>query len=197
IRFREREQRKYACRAIWIEAGRPAATQQVRAAHSILSGLAAALYGALHMRLLFDQYRIEAPPWMHPAAELRQAHAGVEQLFLRLFRGEAIVNDGVVQLLQRAQEDLLATAVTAETAGSPSVLAILASREAAARDYFLGGLLAFTDLFDGPAQANRWRLSRPGGATPHDGALLARIFRSQASDLRSVLQSLRARNTQI
>ncbi|HEY2325094.1 MAG TPA: M1 family metallopeptidase, partial [Thermoanaerobaculia bacterium] len=47
IRFREREQRKYACRAIWIEAGRPAATQQVRAAHSILSGLAAALYGAL------------------------------------------------------------------------------------------------------------------------------------------------------
>jgi hypothetical protein len=198
IRFREREQRKYACRMIWIDAGRPAATPQIRAAHSVLSGLAAALYGALHMRLLFDQYRLEAPSWMHPAAELRQAHAGVEQLFLRLFRGEAILNDAVVQLIRRAQEDLLATAATAERSDSSVVLAILASREAAARDYFLGGLIAFTDLFDGPEQANRWRVNLPTMERPQmNGALLGRIFRSQAGDLQSVLQRLRARDSSV
>ena len=213
IRFREREGRKYTCRSIWIGAGRPAATPQLRVAYSILSGLGAALYGALHMRLAFDQFRLDAPPWMHSAAELRQAHAGVEQLFLRLFRGEAIMNDGVVQLIQRAQEDLSATAATAETSESPVVAAILASREATARDYFLGGLIAFTDLFDGPEHANRWRVKMPAmevdlarartnlgrilrGDSVSDApetAVLARVFRSQAADLSAALTAVTGR----
>lgn len=190
IRFREREQRKYACRMIWVGAGRPAATQQLRAAHSILSGLAAALYGSLHMRLLFDQSRLDAPLWMHPVAELRQAHAGVEQLFLRLFRGEAVINDGVLELIQRAQEDLIAAAVTAETSDSSTVTAILASREAAARGYFLRGLIAFADCFDGPEQANQWRRLKSSAAPPEN--TLPRIFRSQAADLGYVLKTVRA-----
>jgi hypothetical protein len=210
IRFREREQRKYACRTIWIGAGRPAPTQPLRLAHALLNGLTAALYGSLHMRLLYDQFCLEIPSWMHAADDLRQAHASVDQLFLRLFRGEVILNEGVMQLARRAQEDLLATAVTAETADSPTIGAVLSFREAASRDYFLGGLIAFTDLFDGLEQANRWRLNMPAmerdlarirtnlariirGERPGEmpeNALLPRLFRSQARDLEAVVAEL-------
>jgi hypothetical protein len=162
------------------------------------------------MRLLYDQFGLETPPWMHAADDLRQAHAGVDQLFLRLFRGEVILNEGVLQLARRAQEDLLATAVTAETTDSPTIGAILAFREATARDYFLGGLIAFTDLFDGPEQANHWRRNMPAmerdlarsrtnlgriirgenfGEMP-ENALLSRLFRSQAADLAAVVAEL-------
>jgi len=170
IRFREREQRKYLCRSIWVEAGRPAVTPQLRFAHSILNALTSALHGSLQTRLLFDQLALTSPEWMHSAGDLRNAHGGVEQLFFRLFRGEAIVNEPVVQLVSRARDDLNAAAAAAETAlatiategAEPlRILAILGAREATARDSFLGGLIVFADLFDGEAQAAPWRAGLP------------------------------------
>lgn len=207
IRFREREARKYACRRIWIEAGRPAATQPLRVAHSLLNAVSAALYGSLHARLLFDQLGVAAPEWMHTAADLRNAHGGIEQLFQRLFRGEAALTAGVAQLAERAREDMIAAAAAAEA--SPSlVLAILDARQTAMRETFLGGHVAFIDLFDGPERAAPWRAALPaiereatrirmnlarairGEAIAVDGPSLAAAFRSQANDLAAVLQHL-------
>jgi hypothetical protein len=179
------------------------------------------------MRLLFDQLAIPAPQWMHPAADLRNAHAGIEQLFLRLFRGEAIVNDGVLPLVERMREDLTAAAATAEEAiaaivsdaNEPlKIVAVLVSREAVTREWFLGGLIAFADLFDGEGRAAPWRKAMPaierdiartrmtltraaaGDVDPAfrtmvatDNAALPATFRSHANDLGAVEAALRSR----
>jgi aminopeptidase N len=171
IRFREREQRRYDCRAIWIDAGRPQATPQLRFAHSILNGVTSALYGSLHARLLLDQLRVTAPEWMHTAADLRNVVGGLEQRFLRLFRGEALVDHAVMELAGRAREDLNATAAMAE--GAPlEILTIFASREVTAREHFLSGMIAFADLLEGEEHADR---VRPALAAVERDVMTARI----------------------
>jgi hypothetical protein len=156
IRFREREQRKYICRTMWSEAGRPAATTQMRSAHSVLNGVAGALLGALLTRSLFDQIAIPALDWMRPSGELAATLGTLEQRFIRIFAGDAAVDEQLLRTAADARNELNAAGRMAENA-QPAILAILTAREAASREHALGGVIAFVDLFDGEEPANRWR----------------------------------------
>jgi len=180
IRFREREQRRFDAWLVRQSAPGLEVSEPLRLAHELINLLSAGFHGALYNRVLFDRMGLNPPAWMHPADDLRSAVAGLEKLFLYLFRGFVRIDASVVQLATRLNEDLMASSELAASAierlrssadpSSAPIVSVLFAREVASREHALDGSIAFAALFGMEQEANSWRRELRSSAADADRA---------------------------